>query len=111
PAVYAPPMVWPREQPYIRDTLTNRCGTALPPRPSLDLQGMRTLSDLSNAERLRCEPRIDLDELRGDDAAQGAQRLSRGRTRHRYLRGMVEIETCGLDDFGDRVPRMQARGF
>src|SRR5205823_1800052 len=111
PSSYRPTMSWPREQASSRDTLTNRCGTTLPPRPRLDLQGMRTLSDLSNAEHLRCEPRIDLDELRGDDAAQGAQRLSRGRTRHRYLRGMVEIETCGLDDFGDRVPRMHAREF
>src|SRR5205823_1337779 len=111
PSCYRPTTSWPREQASSRDTLTNRCGTTLPPRPRLDLQGMRTLSDLSNAEHLRCEPRIDLDELRGVDAAQGAQRLSRGRTRHRYLRGMVEIETCGLDDFGDRVPWMHAREF
>src|SRR5262249_42363273 len=72
---------------------------------------MRTLSDLCNAEHVRCEPPVNLDELRGDDAAQDAQRLSGRGGRHRRPRSMVEIEAGVLDDLRDRMARMHAREF
>ena len=67
------------------------------------------LSGVPGPEHLRCELRIDLEELRGDGRAQEAQRLGRGRGRHRHLRGPVEIKAGVLYDLGDAVAGMHAR--
>src|SRR5215472_9053728 len=67
------------------------------------------LSGFPNPEHLRCELRIDFDELRGDDGPQDAQRLGGRSGRHRHVRRVVEIKAGMLHDLGDAMAGMHAR--
>src|SRR5262249_57504890 len=86
-------------------TLTSRCDTSALPRSIIgssacavtaakiwSRERTRMLSGFPNPEHLRCELRIDFDELRGDRGPQDAQRL-RGRIgRYRHVVRHVNIE-------------------
>ena len=70
---------------------------------------MRMLSGVPDPEHLRCELRIDFDELRGDRGPQHAQRLEGRRGRYRHSWRLVELEAGMLYDLGDGMAGMHAR--
>src|ERR1700730_9019278 len=67
------------------------------------------LSGVPDPEHLRCELRIDFDELRGDRGPQHAQRLGGRSGRYRRLRRPVKIEAGMVPDLGDAMAGMHAR--